>query len=69
MPSRKILAVASSRPNSEALAMCVVLAHPRVVFHPYICGLRRGATVVAAALIDYDDVEVVVGTTTQRRRS
>jgi hypothetical protein len=49
--------------------MCVVLAHPRVVFHPYICGLRRGATVVAAAPIDYNDVEVAAGTTTQRRRS
>jgi hypothetical protein len=56
MPPRETLAVASSRPNPEALATRVVLAHPRTAFHPYMCGLRVGAAVVAAALISYDDL-------------
>jgi hypothetical protein len=50
------LAVASSWPNPETLSMCEVLAHPCAVFHPCTCGLRGGATAVAAALICYDDV-------------
>jgi hypothetical protein len=63
------LAIASSRPNSEALAACMVLAHPRAAFHPCMCGLRRGAAAVATALIGYDDFKVVAETTTRRRRS
>jgi hypothetical protein len=62
-PPREILVATSSWPNSEALAMCVVLAHPRVVFHPCTCGLRRGVV----TLIGYDNVEVAVGTTMRRR--
>jgi hypothetical protein len=64
---RETLAVASSRPNSESLAARVVLAHPRVTFHPCTCGFCRGAATVAAALIGYDDMEVVAGTATMRR--
>jgi hypothetical protein len=52
----------SSWPNYEDLA------YSRVAFHPYMCKLRRDATMVAAALIGYDDVKVAIGTTTQRRR-
>jgi hypothetical protein len=37
------------------------------MFHPYMCGLHRGAVAVAAALIGYNDVKVVVGTITRRR--
>jgi hypothetical protein len=69
MPPRETLATTSSRPNSKALAVHVVLAHPRAVFYPCTCGLRGGAIVVAAALIGYDDVKVAVGTTIRRRRS
>jgi hypothetical protein len=47
----------------------VVLAHPHVVFHPCMCGLRRGIVAVATALIGYDDVELAAGTTMRRRRS
>jgi hypothetical protein len=68
-PPREILAAASSRPNSEALVACVVLAHPRTVFYPCMYGLYRGTATVAAALIGYDDVEVTAGTSTRRRRS
>jgi hypothetical protein len=68
-PPREILAVAASQQNSEALAVRVVLAHPRTTFHSYTCGLCGGAATVAAALIGCDDVEVAVRTTTRRRRS
>jgi hypothetical protein len=67
MPPHETLATASSRPNSEALAACVVLLYPHVMFHPCMCGLRRCATVVAAALIRYDDVKVAVEMTIRRR--
>jgi hypothetical protein len=63
------LATTLSRLNSEALATRVVLAHPHAAFHPYKCGLCRGTTMVAAALIDYDDIKVAAKTTTRRRRS
>jgi hypothetical protein len=55
MPPRETLTTAGSRPNSEALAACAVLTHPRAVFHSCMCELRRGA----AALIGYcqDDHE------------
>jgi hypothetical protein len=66
---RETLATASSRLNSEALDMRVVLAHPRAMFHPYTCGLCSGTAAVAATLIGYDDVEVATGMTTRRRRS
>jgi hypothetical protein len=58
-PPREILVATSSWSNFEALAMCVVLPHSCVAFHPCTCGLRRGADV----LIGYDNVEVVVGMT------
>jgi hypothetical protein len=61
------MAVASSRPNSEALATRVVLAHPRAAFYPCRCGLRGGAAAVAATLISYDDVEVAVKMIMKRR--
>jgi hypothetical protein len=54
----KTLAATSSRPNSEALAAHVVIAHPRMAFRPCTCELRRGAAAVAAALIGYDDIKV-----------
>jgi hypothetical protein len=53
-----------SRPNSEALAARVVLAHLRVAFHPCTCELRRGVATIAVALIDYDEIKVAVKTTT-----
>jgi hypothetical protein len=53
-PPCKTLA-AASRPNPEALAARMVLAHPRMMFHPYTCGLRGGAAAFAAMLIGYDD--------------
>jgi hypothetical protein len=43
--------------------------HQRAVLHPCTCGLCRGATVVAVALIGYDDVKVAAEMTTARRRS
>jgi hypothetical protein len=64
-PPRETLAVAASRPNSEALATRVVQAHPRATFHPRMCGLLGGTVV----LFDCDNVEVAVGMTTRRRRS
>jgi hypothetical protein len=64
---RETLATTSSQLNSEAIAVCVVLAHPHMVFHLHTCGLHRGAAVVAAALIGYDNVEVAAETTTWRR--
>jgi hypothetical protein len=67
--SRETLAATSTRPNSEALPARVVLAHQRAVLHPYTCGLCRGDTVVAVALIGYDDVKVAAEMTTGRRRS
>jgi hypothetical protein len=54
MPPRETLA-AASRPNPEALAVRVVIAHPRVVFHPCMCGLCGCVAAVTAALIGYDD--------------
>jgi hypothetical protein len=69
MPPRETLAAASSRLNFEALAACVVLAHPHTAFHPCMCRLHRGIVAVAAMLIGYDDVEVAMGTTTRRRQS
>jgi hypothetical protein len=69
MPPRKTLAATSSQPNNEALDARVVLAHPRVVFHPYTSGLHESVATIAAALIRYNDVEVAVGTTTRKRRS
>jgi hypothetical protein len=63
MAPTETLAVVASRPNSEALAARVVLAHPCVAFHPYTCGLRGDA----AALIGYDHVEVAAGATMRRR--
>jgi hypothetical protein len=59
----------SSRPNSEALAAHVMLAHSRAAFHLCTCGLRRGVVVIAAALIGYDHVKVAVEMATRRRRS
>jgi hypothetical protein len=64
---RETLAATSSRPNSEALTACVVLAYPRAAFYPCTCGLRRGAAAVAVVLIGYDHVKVAVETTTRRR--
>jgi hypothetical protein len=64
-PPCETLTATSSRPNSKALAVHVMLAHPRTVFHLRTCGLHRDA----AALIGYDDVEVAAGTTIWRRRS
>jgi hypothetical protein len=69
MPTRETLVVASSWPNSEALAAHVVLAHTHAAFHPYTWGLRRGVALVATMLIDYDKVEIATGMTTRRRRS
>jgi hypothetical protein len=66
MPPCETLAVASSRPNSKALAVRVVLAHPHVAFYPCTCGLCGGVVAVVAALINYDDVEVAAETTTRR---
>jgi hypothetical protein len=68
-PPHETLATTSSRPNSKALVGHVLLAHPRVSFHPYTCGHRRGTVVVAAALIGYDDITFATKTTTWRRRS
>jgi hypothetical protein len=56
-------------PISEALATCVVLAHPRTAFHPCKCGLRGGTAAIAAVLISYNIVELATRTTTRRRRS
>jgi hypothetical protein len=63
------LATTSSRRNYEALAARVVLAHPRVTFHPCMCGRRGVTAAVAAALIGYDDVEDAARTTMRRGRS
>jgi hypothetical protein len=60
-PHVKTLATTSSLSNLETLDACEVLAYPRAVFHPYTCGLRRGAAAVAAVLIDYDDVGLLSG--------
>jgi hypothetical protein len=65
--SRETLAITSSQPNSEDLAVCVVLVHPRVAFHPCTCGLHRGAATVVATLINYNDVKVVAETATRRQ--
>jgi hypothetical protein len=67
-PPSETLAAAASRPNSEALAIRVVLAYPHTVFYLCICELRGGAAAIAAALIGYDDVKVATGTTTTKRR-
>jgi hypothetical protein len=65
---KTLAATSSSRPNSEALTTCEVLAHPRVVSHPYTCGLCGGAAVIAATLINNNDVEVAVKTTMRRKQ-
>jgi hypothetical protein len=66
MSSHEILAVFSWS-NFEALAMCVVLAQSRVMFHPCKCGLCGGDVTVAAVLIGYDDMKVAIRTITTRR--
>jgi hypothetical protein len=66
MSPLETLAVAASLLSLEALAVHVVLAHPRAVFHPCTCGFRGGAVAVAATLIGYDDRGVAAGTTTRR---
>jgi hypothetical protein len=68
MSPHETLAAAASRPNSEALVARVVLAHPRMVFHPCTCALRGGAVAIVVALIVYDYVEVAAETSTRRRR-
>jgi hypothetical protein len=65
-PPRETLAATSSQLNFEALTACVVLAHPRVTFHPCTCGFHRDVDMVATALIDYDHVKVTVETTTRK---
>jgi hypothetical protein len=50
------LAATSSLSDPEILPAREVLAHPRVVFHPYTCRLRGRVAVVAALLIEYDDM-------------
>jgi hypothetical protein len=67
--ARLIHPYTSSRPNSEALIACVMLAHSYAVFYPCTDGLLIDAATVATALIDYDDVKITVETTTRRRRS
>jgi hypothetical protein len=67
MPPRETLAITASRPNSEALAARVVLAHPHTEFHLCTCGLHGGAIVVVATLISYNNVDVAAGTTMRRR--
>jgi hypothetical protein len=69
MAPRETLAATYSRPNSEALAARMVLAHSRAAFHPCTCGLHRGVAAVVAALIGYDDVKVATETAIRRRRS
>jgi hypothetical protein len=69
MPPCKTLAATPSWLNSEALAACMVLAHPRAAFHLRTRGLHRGTTAVAAALIGFDDVKVAVEMKTTRRQS
>jgi hypothetical protein len=64
-PPHKTLPATASRPNSEALAAHIVLAHPRAAFHPCTCGLHRGT----ALLIGYDEVTVPAKTTTRRKGS
>jgi hypothetical protein len=56
MPACETLAAVSSRLNSEALVVFVVLAYPHAVFHPCTCGLRGGIAAIAAALIGYNGV-------------
>jgi hypothetical protein len=57
----KSLAATSSRPNPKTLAAREVLAHPRVMFYPYMCGLCRGAAVVVAALIGHGGARSLLG--------
>jgi hypothetical protein len=66
---KTLATTSSSRPNPKALAAREVLAHPHTVFHPYTCGLRVGAAMIAVVLIGYDDMEVATGMTTRKRRS
>jgi hypothetical protein len=68
-PPHESLATAASRPNNEALAARVVLAHPCATFHHYTCGLCGGAAGVDAVLISYDHMKVAAETSTRRRRS
>jgi hypothetical protein len=67
MPPHEILPATSSWLNSEALAVLIVLAHPRTVFYSCTCGFCRGTDAVAVALIGYDDVKVAAKMTTRRR--
>jgi hypothetical protein len=55
MPPCETLATTTSLPNSEALAACMVPAHPHTAFHPCTCGLCGGAAAVPATLIGYND--------------
>jgi hypothetical protein len=64
---KTVAATSSSQPNSETLDVREVLVHPRKVFHPCMCELRGGATVIATTLIGYDDMKVAVRMTTMRR--
>jgi hypothetical protein len=57
MPPRETQAVAASQRNPKALAACVVLAHPCMVFHPYRCRLHGDAAVVPTVLIGYNNCE------------
>jgi hypothetical protein len=57
----KTLAATSSRPNSETLVVCEVLAHPRAIFYPCTCELRGGTVAVAAALISYGGARSLLG--------
>jgi hypothetical protein len=67
IPPCATLAVVSSRLNSDFLATCMVLAHPRATFHPCTCGLRKGTVAVSVVFIGYDDVEDAIGMTTRSR--
>jgi hypothetical protein len=46
MPPCESLANTSSQPNPEILAAHEVIAHPHMMFHPYMCELHGGATAV-----------------------
>jgi hypothetical protein len=55
LPRETLVVAAASQSNPEALAVRVVLAQSHTSFHPCMCGLRGGAAMFAAVLIDYDD--------------
>jgi hypothetical protein len=54
MSPRETLTINSSQPNSEALAVHVVLAHSRVTFHSCTCRLHKDVVV----LIGYDNDDI-----------